>query len=498
MSSKRVAYISSKSYRTTCDQHPKVRGRASLADSLIEAYGLKSSLVNVKPSLATKEHLLTFHSQEYVDVVEKIQKSLEENPRAVGEDSMYEEDIDYDNDEEYAQVTQHGFGYDCTVFPEVYNYCAAVAGGTLAAANILAAGKADVAVNLNGGWHHAHVDEAAGFCYVNDIVIGILALLKTFTRILYIDLDIHHGDGVEEAFKYSEKVMTLSLHNFEDGFFPGTGGGEGFEKSCRKFLSTNVPLKNGVDDTMFFNIFSELFTEIMTLFQPEVIVCQCGADGLTGDPLGSFNLTSRGIVECVEAVSSHGVPLMLLGGGGYNVVNTARCWTEVVACVLGTQLSDDIPDHDHLDRYGPDYCLKITPGNRKNENTQSYVDGVVGLLKNNLRLLSNTEEETEKLEKSMMTADGIVLKNKKAESNVTDQSITSTNMSESVTNDVLQKVGQCKDLDQENENNVETIETFSDVKSNVLDPDVSNPLKRPSEDSDEATIKRVCVDKTNV
>ena len=209
-SSRRVAYISSKPYRTLCDQHPKVKGRASLVDSLIEAYVLKTSLINVKPTPATRDHLLTFHTPEYVECVERIQQNMRANPRPVGEDSMYE-DEDVDEDE---CMTQHGFGYDCAVFPHIYDYCCAVAGGTLAAANILAARKADVAVNLNGGWHHAHVDEAAGFCYVNDIVIGILSLLKTFKRILYVDLDVHHGDGVEEAFKYSDKVMTLSLHNF--------------------------------------------------------------------------------------------------------------------------------------------------------------------------------------------------------------------------------------------------------------------------------------------
>ena len=148
-----------------------------------------------------------------------------------------------------------------------------------------------------------------------------------------------------------------------------------------------MPLKNGVDDTMFVDVFTRLFTETTHVFGPDVVVCQCGADGLTGDPLGGFNLTSSGIVKCVETVSRYNVPLMILGGGGYNVVNTARCWTEVVASLIGTELSDDIPDHEYLDKYGPDYSLRITHGNRKNENTREYIESVIELLTENLRLL---------------------------------------------------------------------------------------------------------------
>jgi len=387
--SRRVVYISSKEYNRICDQHPKVRERATLVDSLIEAYGLKKHLLTVIPTVASREHLLMFHTEEYVDCLEKIQRAMQVNyPSTIGEDSMYEEDIDYDNDQEFYEVVRYGFGYDCGAFSRINDYCRSVVGGTVAAANVLMAGRADVTINLNGGWHHAHVDEAAGFCYVNDIVIGVLTLLKKFKRILYVDLDIHHGDGVEEAFKYSDKVMTLSLHNYHDGFFPGTGGGDHFDKSCQKYLATNVPLRNGLDDTMFYDVFEKLFSRITDVFKPEVIVCQCGADGLTADPLGGFNLTSSGLVRCVELVLTRNVGTMLLGGGGYNIANTARCWTEIVASVVGVSLDDDIPDHEHLDKYGPAFGLSITPSNRKNENTREYVDHIVALLMENLQVIA--------------------------------------------------------------------------------------------------------------
>ena len=395
-SSRRVVYMSSRDYHNLCDKHPKVKERASITDSLIHAYGLKPYLVSVIPKVATREDLLTFHSEEYVKCLEKIQQTMEENyPAIIGEDSMYEEDIDYDNDEEFSEITKYGFGYDCGVFPQLYDYCKAVVGATIGAANILTANKADITINLNGGWHHAHVDEAAGFCYVNDTVIGILKLMTKFKKILYVDLDVHHGDGVEEAFMYSKKVMTLSLHKYEDGFFPGTGGGNDFQKSCHKYFSTNVPLKNGIDDTMFVNVFLTLFNDIMSKFQPEVIVCQCGADGLTGDPMGAFNLTSNGMVSCVEEICSKHLPVMILGGGGYNVPNTARCWTEIVAGILGKHLNEDIPEHDYLDKYGPGYSLSISPSNRKNENSEDYINDLIKLIKQNIFLTPKKINETQ-------------------------------------------------------------------------------------------------------
>lgn len=379
---KRVVYLSSTEYHTLCDNHPKVKGRASLTDALVEAYGLKQHMVNIIPENATKEDLKLFHSEDYVASLEKIQSVLKDNYSAIGdEDSLCEIDIDYDEDEEFGDILRYGFGYDCSVFVNIFDYCKAVAGASITAANILNENRANVAINLNGGWHHGHVDEAAGFCYVNDVVIAIITLMKKFKRILYVDLDIHHGDGVEEAFRHSKKVMTLSLHNFAEGFFPGTGGGVDFQESCRKHFATNVPLKKSIDDSMYISVFKSVFSIVMQKFQPDVIVCQCGADGLAGDPLGGFNLTSKAFKNCIDLISSTGLPLMLLGGGGYNISNTARCWTEVVACILGKKLSEEIPDHDYLDKYGPDYCLSITPSNRRNENSNDYIANIIKLIK---------------------------------------------------------------------------------------------------------------------
>lgn len=111
---------------------------------------------------------------------------------------------------------------DCPVFENMFEYCRNFTGGTIAAATQLNKQKTDIAINWSGGWHHAKKEKASGFCYVNDIVLGIIELLKYHMRVLYIDIDIHHGNGVEEAFYTTDRVMTVSFHMFGD-FFPGSG-----------------------------------------------------------------------------------------------------------------------------------------------------------------------------------------------------------------------------------------------------------------------------------
>lgn len=115
-----------------------------------------------------------------------------------------------------------GIGYDCPAFPNIYETISHIAGSTLTAAKAIANAKCSIAINWFGGWHHSHQSEASGYCYVNDIVIAILYLLqKGFQKILYVDLDLHHGDAVENAFSHTSKVMTVSFHKYELGFFPG-------------------------------------------------------------------------------------------------------------------------------------------------------------------------------------------------------------------------------------------------------------------------------------
>jgi histone deacetylase 1/2 len=225
--------------------------------------------------------------------------------------------------------------------------------------------------------HHAKKGEASGFCYINDIVLGILELLKVHARVLYIDIDVHHGDGVEEAFYTTDRVMTFSLHKYGD-FFPGTGHISDVGAKDGTGFSVNAPLNNGItDDTYFRDLFQPVLAKIMEVFQPGAIVLQCGADSLTGDRLGCFNLTLKGHAECVKYVKSFGIPMLVVGGGGYTIRNVARCWAYETAVLLDRpDIPNEIPYNDYYEYYAPDFELHLQPEAMENLNTTESLEGV--------------------------------------------------------------------------------------------------------------------------
>jgi histone deacetylase 8 len=190
--------------------------------------------------------------------------------------------------------------------------------------------------------------------------------------------------GLEEAFSCSSKVLTVSLHKHESGFFPSNSGeltaigdawGQGF--------NINIPLHHGIDDAQYLSVFTRLLPQINSAFQPHVFVVQCGADTLFADPMKSFNLTSECIVKCIEQIVQLDKPMLVLVGGGYHHADTARLWTSIVGCCLAEPLDNDIPEHEHFLQYGPDFTLKTWPGNRPNKNTQAYLDSLLNYVERN-------------------------------------------------------------------------------------------------------------------
>ena len=239
------------------------------------------------------------------------------------------------------------------------------------AAQRLACGAADIAINWAGGLHHAKKREAAGFCYINDIVLGILELLRTYPRVLYIDIDCHHGDGVEEAFYTTDRVMTCSFHKFGE-FFPGTGTQEDTGSGKGKGYSVNVPLKDGITDEAFKSVFDPVIARILDVFRPSAVVLQCGADSLAGDKLGCLNLSMQGHAHCVQFLRDSNVPLILLGGGGYTVKNVAKTWTYETACALGIENDIDLnlPWSQYFEWFGPTYRLEVPENNMEDMNVK--------------------------------------------------------------------------------------------------------------------------------
>jgi histone deacetylase 8 len=295
------------------------------------------------------------------------------------------------NDQEFQdKLTEFGLESDCPVFEGMYEYVRWVGGASISAAQALCDNTHDVVIAWDGGRHHAGQSHAAGFCYVNDIVLAIFKLHNVFQKVLYIDIDIHHGDGVEKAFELSQRVFTLSFHRFDAGFFPGTGtlGDIGYGKGL--FHSLNIPLRSGLNGDNFLKIFTNVIENTVKNYGPDVIVMQCGVDGLFGDPLGGkWNLDIKSFGMAVKHVLSYKLPTMLLGGGGYSKALAARCWTYCTAVALELEdiIPKDIPEHAFFSDYGPDFTIFCDSGNQFDRNEiGEYTDNV---MEEALNLLEN-------------------------------------------------------------------------------------------------------------
>jgi len=217
-------------------------------------------------------------------------------------------------------------GPDTPVFPAMFAYSAWACGAALNAVDALAGGEADIAFNLLGGLHHAMPEKAAGFCYLNDMVLACLRLAETGRRVAYLDVDAHHGDGVQQAFYRRKDVLTISLHESGHTLFPwggfeneiGEGPGQGY--------NANVSLPAGTYDEAFLLAFHRVALPLLRAYRPDVIVVELGMDTLAGDPLTHLHLTNNVVVEVIERLLDFRCPLLIAGGGGYHVENTVRGW----------------------------------------------------------------------------------------------------------------------------------------------------------------------------
>ncbi|KAG8468067.1 hypothetical protein KFE25_007119 [Diacronema lutheri] len=348
--------------------HPMKPHRLCMAHNLVLNYDLYRRMDVYRPHVATDDEMQRFHTEDYIDFLRRV------TPDNINDFSK--------------QLQKFTVGDDCPVFDGLYDYVRIYTGGSIDGAVKLNNGDVDVAINWSGGLHHAKKSEASGFCYVNDIVLAILELLKFHPRVLYIDIDIHHGDGVEEAFYTTDRVMTVSFHKYGDFFFPGTGDVKDIGARQGKHYSVNVPLKDGITDKSYKSIFEPVIEKVMESFQPTAIVLQCGTDSLTGDRLGSFNLTVAGHGECVRFVLAFGLPTLVLGGGGYTIRNVARCWTYETAVALNQELADDLPPNDYYEYFVPDWKLNLQPNpSMDNLNSRHYLEGIKAQVLENLRAL---------------------------------------------------------------------------------------------------------------
>ncbi|GCB17678.1 histone deacetylase RPD3 [Aspergillus awamori] len=344
--------------------HPMKPHRIRMAHSLVMNYGLYKKMEIYRAKPASKYEMTQFHTDEYIDFLSKVTP---------------------DNMDSFAkEQSKYNVGDDCPVFDGLFEFCGISAGGSMEGAARLNRNKCDIAVNWAGGLHHAKKSEASGFCYVNDIVLGILELLRFKQRVLYVDIDVHHGDGVEEAFYTTDRVMTVSFHKYGE-YFPGTGELRDIGVGQGKHYAVNFPLRDGIDDVSYKSIFEPVIKSVMEWYRPEAVVLQCGGDSLSGDRLGCFNLSMRGHANCVNFVKSFNLPTMILGGGGYTMRNVARTWAFETGILVGDTLGAELPYNDYYEYFAPDYELDVRPSNMDNANTKEYLDKIRTQVVENLK-----------------------------------------------------------------------------------------------------------------
>ena len=245
----------------------------------------------------------------------------------------------------------HGLGTpDNPVFDRMHEASALVVGASLRAAEQVASGAADRAVNIAGGLHHAMRDHAAGFCVYNDAAVAISWLLDHgFERVAYVDVDVHHGDGVQAAFYSDPRVLTVSLHQHPMTLFPGTGYPSEVGDGEAKGTAVNVALPPGTRDGGWLRAFQAVVPSVLRAFRPQILVTQCGVDSHGEDPLADLRLSVDGHRAAFEALRELAVEVaggkwLALGGGGYALYRVVpRSWTHLLATQLDRDLDPNRP-----------------------------------------------------------------------------------------------------------------------------------------------------------
>jgi len=314
--------------------HPLRMERLGLTWRLMEAYGLGSGLKLkvLTPESAPVEAITRFHTREYVEVL-----------RAVSAGDWV------------PHAARYGLGAgDNPIFPGLWEAAELTAGGSLLAAQLVLDNEVTRAFHFAGGLHHAMPDRASGFCYVNDAVVAIQALRRKDWKVAYVDIDAHHGDGVQYAFYDDPRVLTISSHERGDRLFPGTGFVEEMGEGEGLGYSVNLPLQPYTDDLVYEPAFEAVVPPLLRAFEPDAVVLQLGIDSHRTDPLTHLAWTVQGFAKITARLLELSPRVVALGGGGYDLPNVARAWTAAWAAMNGVELPVEIPRacHKDLARHG--------------------------------------------------------------------------------------------------------------------------------------------------
>lgn len=305
--------------------HPFSPVRLAMLLDLLEALDALPDFA--EPAPATRDEVLTMHSEAYVEQVEAAsQGTPRPDARRYGLDTG-----------------------DVPVFAGMDDAARVLVGGTLHAARMVAAGQVRRALQLGGGLHHAGRALASGFCVYNDPALAIRYLLDQGLRVAYLDIDVHHGDGVQALFYDEPDVLTISLHESGRYLFPGTGFVDELGEADGKGFKLNVPLEPYTQDASYLEAFERVVPHALTYFQPDALVVECGADAHQADPLGHLLLTTRAYEtlfrRILDLAGTHteGRAVLTLGGG-YDLDATVRIWALLALVVQERAVPDRLPE----------------------------------------------------------------------------------------------------------------------------------------------------------
>ncbi|MCI0438570.1 MAG: acetoin utilization protein AcuC [Chloroflexi bacterium] len=313
------------------ETHPMKPVRLGYTYELLDAYKAfdAPNAVLLGPRQATEEEILSYHDEDYVRAVQAFSK---------GDYSL--------------NPARYNFGPgDNPVYEGIYEAQATATGASLVAVEALLDG-ADAAFSISGGLHHAMRGYAYGFCVFNDPVIAINRLLKQGMRVAYVDIDCHHGDGVQHAFYDTDAVLTISLHESGAFLFPGTGYVQETGAGRGRGYSVNVPLYPYTSDEVYLWAFREVVPPLLQRFRPDALVTQLGIDSHYLDPITHLALTTQGFQQAVMELARLAPEKWLaLGGGGYDLQAVARAWTMAYGVISEQQFPNEIPEA-YRSRYG--------------------------------------------------------------------------------------------------------------------------------------------------
>ena len=306
--------------------HPFKPIRAKLTLDLCRRYGLieRPWIRLLKPQPLGFEDLAEFHDATYLKTLQAIDSSATAKELWLDVSSRREEEsLTLD-----PKILQYELGTDDNpVFSGVYDFSALTAGATDLGAKMVASGEVQVAFNPVGGFHHAARNHAEGFCYVNDVAVTITRLLKEGLRVAFVDIDAHHGNGVQDAFYRDNRVLVISFHETGRELYPWSGFENEIGEGQGRGYNVNVPLPQKTDDDAFMRAFEEIVPPLLEAYVPDIVIAELGADTHIADPLTHLSMTNNGYCRAVKTLAQYAPRILALGGGGYDLYKTARSWT---------------------------------------------------------------------------------------------------------------------------------------------------------------------------